>query len=345
MSLNSILATTPLTSTNFILKATGTTIGNSLIWDNGTNVGIGNQGTTYTLDVSGTGRYTTSLLVNDISISSSTMQASGNYYIGCNNANFIQFYTSNTDRMAITAAGLVGIGTTNPQVLLHIVKSSNPRLDISTTDSYSTAKTIYITQTGTTGIVESYSYLSGVGLPLALNPSGGSVLVGTTISDGAAFQVLGNIESRGSASGFQFQNRPGTNYFIWYGYTNVLLYNTDVGNIAQIAYNTGVFTPLSDINKKKDFEDSTIGLNAILGLKPTLYRMKSDDELASKELGFIAQEVKEFIPQAYVENGENDEKFIGLNYNSIVAVLVKAVQELSKQNEELSNRLIKLESK
>ena len=109
--------------------------------------------------------------------------------------------------------------------------------------------------------------------------------------------------------------------------------------------NEGVYTPLSDINKKKDFEDSTIGLNAILGLKPILYRMKSDDELASKELGFIAQEVKEFIPQAYVENGENDEKFIGLNYNSIVAALVKAIQELSKQNEELSNRLTKLESK
>jgi len=66
--------------------------------------------------------------------------------------------------------------------------------------------------------------------------------------------------------------------------------------------------------------------------------MKSDDESASKELGFIAQEVKEFIPQAYVENGENDEKFIGLNYNSIVAVLVKAVQELKEEIEQLKNK-------
>jgi len=61
MSLNTILATAPLTTTNYVLKATGTTIGNSLIWDNGTNVGIGNQGTTYTLDVSGTGRFTGTL--------------------------------------------------------------------------------------------------------------------------------------------------------------------------------------------------------------------------------------------------------------------------------------------
>jgi hypothetical protein len=64
MSLNTILATTPLTSTNYVLKATGTTIGNSLIFDNGTNVGIGNQGTTYKLDVSGTGNFSDVLRVS-----------------------------------------------------------------------------------------------------------------------------------------------------------------------------------------------------------------------------------------------------------------------------------------
>ena len=60
MSYNTILATAPLTATGYHLKATGTTIGNSLIWDNGTNVGIGNQGTTYSLDVTGSLRNTTS---------------------------------------------------------------------------------------------------------------------------------------------------------------------------------------------------------------------------------------------------------------------------------------------
>jgi hypothetical protein len=64
MSLNTILATAPLTATGYHLKATGTTIGNSLIWDNGTNVGIGNTNTSYTLDVSGTGRFTSTLLVS-----------------------------------------------------------------------------------------------------------------------------------------------------------------------------------------------------------------------------------------------------------------------------------------
>jgi hypothetical protein len=58
---------------------------------------------------------------------------------------------------------------------------------------------------------------------------------------------------------------------------------------------------------------------------------QSDNEV--KELGFIAQEVKEVIEQAYVQNGE----FIGLNYQPIVATLVKAIQELNTKIENLKN--------
>jgi hypothetical protein len=102
-------------------------------------------------------------------------------------------------------------------------------------------------------------------------------------------------------------------------------FGTVVGRFADA---TGIYTPVSDVNKKKDFEVSTIGLKEVLQLKPTLYRMKSEDESAPKELGFIAQEVKEFIPQAYVESGDEDNKFIGLNFNAITAGNTKAIQEL-----------------
>ena len=53
-------------TTNYHAKFTGTnTIGNSLIWDNGTNVGIGNTNTSYTLDVSGTGRFTGNVFLSN----------------------------------------------------------------------------------------------------------------------------------------------------------------------------------------------------------------------------------------------------------------------------------------
>jgi hypothetical protein len=74
MSLNTILATAPLTTQNYVLKATGTTIGNSLIWDNGTNVGIGNTNTSYTLDVTGTGRFTSTLITASSLLVNATSQ-------------------------------------------------------------------------------------------------------------------------------------------------------------------------------------------------------------------------------------------------------------------------------
>ena len=59
--------TNPVTGTgtaNYHAKFTAaSTIGNSLIWDNGTNVGIGNTNTFYTFDVTGTGRFTGNLTV------------------------------------------------------------------------------------------------------------------------------------------------------------------------------------------------------------------------------------------------------------------------------------------
>jgi len=133
------------------------------------------------------------------------------------------------------------------------------------------------------------------------------------ISDGPFIRYVNTTNS------YQFlkQLNSATGEDTWY-------YNgsawTKVGNTNA---SSGVYTALSDINKKKDFEASTIGLNAILGLKPTLYRMKNEDETISKHLGLIAQEVKDYIPQAYVEQDD----FIGLQDRPIIAALVKAIQE------------------
>lgn len=136
-----------------------------------------------------------------------------------------------------------------------------------------------------------------------------------------------------------------SNYFIWNAVSDLYLNHSNYGNIAYIDDASGIYVSLSDINKKKDFEESSIGLNAILGLKPTLYRMKSDNTTSAKTLGFIAQEVKDFIPQAYVEKGDGENKFIGLQDRPIIAALVKAVQELSAKNDALEARIKALENK
>jgi hypothetical protein len=174
--------------------------------------------------------------------------------------------------------------------------------------------------------------------------SGGNLLIGTTTDNGQKLQVIGAINCLGADAGLFTADRAFGNIFGFYGSTNFFLYNGAVGNIGTFDGTTGSYTPVSDVNKKKDFEHSTIGLEAVLALKPTLYRMKDDDETKQKQLGFIAQEVKDFIPQAYVENGDDEFKFIGLQDRPIIAALVKAVQELNDKVETLQSELETLKS-
>jgi hypothetical protein len=181
----------------------------------------------------------------------------------------------------------------------------------------------------------------------------GNVLINETSPSGASlvhnFEVNGDIMTTGSSAGLFWANRssapsPGADWYGWYttGGT-IYLYNPAAGNIASINASTGAYTALSDSAKKKDFEPSAVGLDAVLALKPTLFRMETDAEDAPKQLGFIAQEVKDHIPQAYVEEQNVDAVgketvYIGLNDRPIVAALVKAVQELTARVAELEGK-------
>jgi hypothetical protein len=165
--------------------------------------------------------------------------------------------------------------------------------------------------------------------------NGGNVLIGSTSDSGENLQVkngraLFHLPSGTNGAILKLGRSAGAYY--WHlgisGATSFFeFYDNNLNVLANINVSTGAYTAVSDKNKKKDFEPSILGLNEIVNLKPTLYRMINDSNNTKKHLGFIAQEVKDFIPQAYVES----EDFIGLNYNSIIPVLVKAIQELNEK--------------
>jgi len=165
-----------------------------------------------------------------------------------------------------------------------------------------------------------------------------NVLIGTTTDIGARLHVNGNFIASGSGGSNALLSRENstTSAFGFFnaGNNSLVLTHSGVANVGYFAMSTGVYVPTSDVNKKKDFEESKIGLNEVLQLKPTLYRMKTDDTNGEKELGFIAQEVKGIIPSAYQQSGD----FIGLNFNAIVAALTKAIQEQQEQIEKLKNK-------
>jgi hypothetical protein len=169
----------------------------------------------------------------------------------------------------------------------------------------------------------------------------GNVLIKTTSDSGESLQVRNGrslFELASGTNGAILKLGRSAGAYYWHlgisGATSFFeFYDNNLNVLSNINVSTGAYTAVSDKNKKKDFEPSILGLNEIVNLKPTLYRMINDSNNSKKHLGFIAQEVKDYIPQAYVQS----EDFIGLNYNSIIPVLVNAIKELKQEIDTLKN--------
>jgi hypothetical protein len=262
-------------------------------------------------------------------------------------------YATSSTLLKVTGAGNVGINNSTPSLLFSVVSTDNTQNSMASFAANNLTQQVElwyggVKMGGTAAAADlNLANKGAANMLFSTNStekmritSAGNVLINTTTLTGAGIGVSGTLQvnneifSGGTLGGFFWANRTTTptSTTNWYGlYTTggtIYFYSAGNGNVSSINATTGIYTPLSDINKKKDFELSNIGLNSILSLKPTLYRMKSEEN-TEKHLGFIAQEVKQFIPQAYVQNND----FIGLDYNPIVATLVKAVQELNEKLE------------
>lgn len=263
------------------------------------------------------------------------------------NANF--FWDNTNNRLGIGTASpnsILTVGGNPPQTGAIAGVGSSGGISLALSDNVNSSLYVKhpsggVTQIGTDGGGQLALCCNGFSEVARLN--NGYFLINETSASAASLQhnleVNGDIMANGSAAGLFWANRSatpsaGANWYGWYttGGT-IYLYNPAAGNIASINASTGAYTALSDAAKKKDFEPSAVGLDAVLALKPTLFRMDTDADDAPKQLGFVAQEVKDHIPQAYVEEqntdaGGNESTYIGLNDRPIIAALVKAVQEL-----------------
>ena len=301
------------------------------------------------------------LTVDGTSGSILAMRTNGtlNYRIGTNSGEAylltvgalpLVFYTNTTQRMRITQYGNVlvnatssaygasnigynfGVKGTNNQSFISIARA-NQTLDSEGIILGLDASSAYMVVNDNIPLI----FFTNATERMRIT-SAGNVLIGTTtVLD--KFVVNGGVRTTGTASGNFFDDRSSSNFFGWYAQGGQpFFFNGAVGNIVSINPSNGAYSALSDVNKKKNFEQSTIGLNEVMQLKPTLYNLKSEDDSFPKDLGFIAQEVKELIPQAYSESGEGNDKFIGLNQMPLIAALTKAIQELKAEIETLKNK-------
>ena len=130
-------------TTNYVSKFTGTTsLGNSQIYDNGTNVGIGTTSPSGKLDVIGNlytsgefrigasyGTTGTGLIKSNSGVLSLfTWGDSTNIQIGGSNVIFKP--EAGSERMRITSAGNVGIGTSSPSTLLQVKGNGNNMISL-----------------------------------------------------------------------------------------------------------------------------------------------------------------------------------------------------------------------
>jgi hypothetical protein len=114
-------------------------------------------------------------------------------------------------------------------------------------------------------------------------------------------------------------------------------------NIKFRVYNNGNYSfagsSTSDRDIKENIEDiSGTSLNLIDQLRPRTFNFKESEGYSTEpKTGFVAQEIGAVIPS--IVNGTDGQKDMGVDYNGLVAHLVKAVQELKAENDSLRSRL------
>lgn len=105
-------------------------------------------------------------------------------------------------------------------------------------------------------------------------------------------------------------------------------------------YATG-FINVSSQRYKQNFAPMTYGLAAVQQLQPMTYHYNFEtDPSQKKHLGLIAEEVVKVIPEVVAEEGGN---CLGLDYSSLVPVLIKAIQEQQAMMEAQNARIQVLE--
>jgi hypothetical protein len=96
----------------------------------------------------------------------------------------------------------------------------------------------------------------------------------------------------------------------------------------------------SDMRLKEDIEELDYGLSTVMAMRPVRYNWIGKPE-EGQHLGVIAQELQQVVPEA-VEGSPEAEAPMGVNYDQLIPVLVKAVQEQQAQIDAQAKEIEKL---
>ena len=297
------------------------------------SVGIGTTSPSYTLDVYAASGYAARL--NGPTYGGLILANAGtanSYFVGestllsIEHIAAINIRTNNADRVRILSNGNVGIATTAPDARLTVVGASG----LSTGYGNFLVKNTLETGISLGAYSNLYTWIQGNVFgsgtaTISINPSGGNVNIGDTngFSDTRFY-----IKAQGTTSSTYAIVTKQSN-----GSTDLFVIRDDgYGFLKAAAWAYG-----SDRRIKENINYIQTGLDKILALKPATFDYIDG---VKNNIGWIAQDVQEVIPEAVNTISEiNDQLTLKSDY--IVPYLVKAVQELSQQNQDLKSRLDK----
>lgn len=370
-SLNTKLATAPNTTANYVLKATtSTTIGNSLIFDNGTNVGIGTTTPAELLEVfapaiAGTSQQTRLRITQAGSISARANLVSGvisgeNPYFAIETRQSASPY-SIVERLRIDGNGNVGIGTSSPSGQLDVYATGT---DLNTYFSQASAGNNNFTRwtrasgptliagvvrnsndgnqkanTAFMGTTNAYDYLFYTNDTERMRITSGGELYWNVTGTAGGDIVNGGVLFRNNSNKYVqiITGSTADSPLIYFYKNNGSGGVTLTGSIATTGNNTAYNTTSSDKDLKKNFEDWDENvLDIFKNSNPQLFNFKIEEDGEKKTKGFIAQELYEYFPEAYPINLEEKHLF---NPSGMVIYLMKAMKEAALQIQDLKAEL------
>ena len=303
-----------------------------------TATGTGNP----TLTVNSTaGAYTSILKLQAAGGGASVINATGA------SSDALLFQITGSEKARIDSSGNFSVGTTG-------IPSSGQSGSI-TSSTVVAAKGPLQNHTTNAGIFEysgnktsirSYGGAAGSGY-IAFNVGGGggsadfqAAILDSTgvlkVTSSASGSIQVDTTSAGTNSEFQLRRGNTARWFIWNdGSTNRL--NITPGSFSSGVYLTDTATAwaaYSDRRIKSNIVDLDLGLSTVMAIQPRRYTLIAN---GLEDLGFVAQELQQVLPEAVVgqevEFDENDSerekssKLLGITRDTIIPVLVKAIQE------------------
>jgi len=270
----------------------------------------------------------------------------------------MRFGTNDIERLRITSAGDVGIGTTSPSAKLDVAGSAYVRGD-STNGTFTGPGQLAIKRSsgdpvlsfhGNTGaqigniqFQDAGTCTIGVNVNQALAfttnsterariDTSGNLLVGTTsvvLSGKLTTSFTGN-----TINGATFDDTGNGNGA---GFITFSESGTAIGNISRVSTTSAVaYNTTSDQRLKSNVTDSESVIDKLMQVKVRQYDWTQG--AVHQDYGFIAQELKPLL-SGIVTEGKTEEDMWQLDYSKLTPHLVKAIQEQQAIIESLKARL------